>query len=420
MTKKNNNNNNLVSRLKSLELKIATKEPRGRPRKGKANNNKGAMVVYKGQGAYSAQQANGSYMSGNNFKLFDNIWGGSGAYKIKTNSLFKTGSQVPIMHSSDTSIRFCHREYLGEISSSVAYARQKSYSVNPGLATSFPFLAGIASHFQEYRFNGLIYHFKSTGATALVNGTNTAMGSIMMVAQYRADAALPSGKLELLNEAWSEECKTSDDMNLYIECDPRENPLGIQYIRTESNVANAQDQKFYDLCSITVASNGSQGANVVGEMWVSYDVSLKKPCIANAAGALAGNCAHYYGTLVTNALPFGVQNFIRNYGMLVTVDALLGTIGIVTTVGSRYLVDVVFHSAGSADLAQGTLTGGTRVSYFNYDAVDNIESGAISNQNILTELIEATAEQITITISVAAAGATSVDITVVQVNEDFK
>lgn len=128
---------------------------------------------------------------------------GLGAYKMKRNNVYNdmVSQQVPVMHSSSESVVFRHREYIADVSSSTTFTTT-SYSVNPGLSATFPYLCNIAQNFQEYQFNGLVFEFKSTSADAL-NSTNTALGSVILAAQYRADAPLFVDKQQMLNEMWS-------------------------------------------------------------------------------------------------------------------------------------------------------------------------------------------------------------------------
>lgn len=82
----------------------------------------------------------GQFAGNGIFKIF-----GMGAYKMSKNSLYssKTGSQVPFMHSTNESITFRHREYIGEVSSSIAFTTA-TYPVNPGMSATFPYLSTIA------------------------------------------------------------------------------------------------------------------------------------------------------------------------------------------------------------------------------------------------------------------------------------
>jgi len=278
---------------------------------------------------------------------------GLGAYKLKSNSLYRTSNQVPVMHSASESIIFRHREYIGDVSSTNAFTVVQ-YPINPGLPQSFPYLSTVASCFQEYKFRGLIYEFKSSGADALVSGTNTAMGTVSMVAQYRADAQPLQNKIEVLNEMWSTTAKTSDNTILPIECAPKENPMAVQYVRTGAGYSG--DIKLYDLAVLTVATGGSQGNNVIGELWASYEVEFLKPTLSVTGGVLAAD--HYVrsGTGVAPLGLIGVSKPVSTLGTTVTGNAITFPVGIV----GRYSI-VLYHLGTAAVLSYGavTITNGT-------------------------------------------------------------
>jgi len=204
---------------------------------------------------------------------------GQGSYTM-TNSCWNATQQVPIMHSSNESVRIRHREYIADIAIAGAPFVINTFSFNPGLPATFPYLSSIAENFQEYSFKGLIFEFKTTSATALASGTSTAMGSVMMAAQYRADAPVFSNKTQLLNEMWSVDTIPSASVVLPVECSPAETPMSHQYVRTGSVTG---DIKFFDLCTLSVATSGGQTGqnNVVGELWVSYDIELFKPQVSS-------------------------------------------------------------------------------------------------------------------------------------------
>lgn len=271
---------------------------------------------------------------------------GLGAYKMSRNSLYDstTGAQVPFMHSTSESIVFRHREYIGDISSSTAFTNQ-TFPVNPGLQGTFPYLSTLAAAFQEYKFRGLIFEFKSTGATALVSGTNTAMGTISMVAQYRADAPPPTNKQEVLNQMWSADGKTSESFILPIECAPKENPMSVQYIRGGEGFAG--DVKMYDLCTLQVSAVGSQGSNIVGELWASYEVEFFKPRMSETGGVI--NSAHYIRSTPGAGLVGLGQNIVStkcdNIGLTITSS----TIAFPANTVGKYLI-VVAHVGTAAVL----------------------------------------------------------------------
>lgn len=202
---------------------------------------------------------------------------GSGSYDIKQNNLWTAEGQVPFMHSANESFTMRHREFITNVSMAGATFTPRTFDINPGLATTFPYLSNIATNFQEYEFKGLVFEYKSTSSVALSTGTNTAMGVVMMAVQYRTDAPAFTNKQQLLNTMWSVDTPPSSKALLPVECAPEENPFNVQYVRNET--VTPGDPKLYDLGQLVVATEGGQAGqtNVVGELWVSYEVCLKKP-----------------------------------------------------------------------------------------------------------------------------------------------
>jgi len=228
---------------------------------------------------------------------------GAGAYNVRENSIWNgtISKQVPSVNGSNEAIRFRHREFIGDINSTTVYTSNTFY-LNPGLDDTFPYLAQLARAFQQYKFKGLVFEFKSTSANAL-NSTNTALGTVALAVQYRTDASAFTSKQEILNEMWAVDGKPSEDILLPVECDSSMTTIPIQYIRTGS-VPSGQDAKLYDLGKVTVATVGSQATATVGELWVSYDVEFYKPHMISSTG-LASEFALYSRSGATAALPFG-------------------------------------------------------------------------------------------------------------------
>jgi len=218
----------------------------------------------------------GSWLGSGIGKIF-----GSGAYKMSQNSLWSTSDQVPVMHSTSESVVIRHREFIQNVNSSTTFVVSE-FAINPGLISTFPWLASIASNFQEYNFKGLVFEFKSTSADAL-NSTNTALGTMAMAIQYRAGATSFTTKQQVLNEMWSADSKPANSFFMPVECAPAECPMDIQYIRTGA-LGSSDDIKFYDLGKLALCSDGSQAASVVGELWASYEVCLRKPILGGGIG----------------------------------------------------------------------------------------------------------------------------------------
>ena len=245
---------------------------------GFAGGSIGSMVGTPGAGA-TAGSALGAALS---------KWLGSGDYTVSSNSIVQRvarGSDaIPGMHSNGQTVLIRHKEYLGEIRGSQTFAVQRQLDINPGNTQVFPWLSSIAAQFQEYRLKGMVYHYVPSSGNA-VSSTNPALGTVMMQTSYRSNDSTPVSKVELLNEYWASESIPSEPFCHPIECDPKENPFNVQYVRTGS-VPTGDSVLLYDLGRTYIATSGQQvdGA-VLGDLWVTYEVELKKPMVeSNVTG----------------------------------------------------------------------------------------------------------------------------------------
>lgn len=208
---------------------------------------------------------------------------GSGDYVtnsegIKENSVL-IGGQIPSFSGTASTTRIKHREYLGDIltSSTAGAFSIQSYALNPGIQASFPWLSQVCgSTWQQYRINGMIFEFRSMSANAL-NSTNTALGSVVMCTDYDSKDAVFTSKQQMENTLYGVSCKPSSSMVHAIECQRSQTAVSELYVRA-SDVPSGADIRLYDLGRFSIATVGGQAANVnLGELWVSYDITLFKP-----------------------------------------------------------------------------------------------------------------------------------------------
>jgi len=158
---------------------------------------------------------------------------------------------------------------------------------------------------------GAVFHFNSTSADAL-NSANTALGSVIMCTQYRSTASTFTNKSQMLNEFFANDSKPSESFCHPVECDPKENPYNVQYVRGAA-VPSGEDKKTYDLGTFNIATMGFQGTSVnIGELWVTYEVELRKPVLTNTS-LFYGEYAHYYCATATSAAPLGSGTIVNKY-----------------------------------------------------------------------------------------------------------
>lgn len=232
---------------------------------------------------------------------------GLGDYEIKKNVLMS--GDLPEVYNmpkgGGTIIRY--QEYLGDVITSATPGQFKidAFNIQPGLASTFPWLSQVASNYEQYSIEGMVFQFRSTSANAL-NSTNTALGSVMMATNYDVTDPAFTSKAEMLNYEYSSSCKPSDSVLHMIECDPHQSVLTELYTRS-GDVPSNRDQKFYDLGKFQIATVGFQGASVnVGELCVTYQIRLLKPKLFATLGEDIACYQSFNRNTYTNTLPLGL------------------------------------------------------------------------------------------------------------------
>jgi hypothetical protein len=254
-------------------------------------------------------------------------WLGSGDYTVSSNSLVqKAASGVPMMHSTGQSVVIRHKEFVAQISGSQAFAIQQTLTLNPGLQGTFPWLSSIAASYQEYAIKGLVWHYVPTSGSA-VNSTNPALGSVMIQTSYRSNDSPPLSKIELMNEFWANEVVPSESMAHPVECDPKENPFNIHYVRGAS-VPTGDNQLLYDLGVTYVATSGMPAnGNVVGDLWVTYEIEFKKPVVASNVTGTGIYAAQFTGGATSNLLGGPIAHSYGNLPLTVNTNTFTIPVG---------------------------------------------------------------------------------------------
>lgn len=320
----------------------------------------------------------GSYAGRKLGQAFRSITGW-GDYAIKSNTLVHPNQAVPMFDGSG-SIRVRHKEYICSISSTTTFAIQ-SFALNPGQVETFPWLASIAQNYEQYRWNGMIFQFVSTSADAL-NSTNTALGKVVLATDYNAADTQYANIQQAMGSYFSNVGKPSESIMHAIECDPNQSPLKLSYVRLGDVEANA-DIRLSDLGNFQIATSGSQAAAVIGDLWVTYDITFVKPQLMAPLG-LDLPSAHYVLTLpAVSGSYFGTSRQERD-GSNLDVDITADAINFPETLEQgMYLINYSV-SGGSATVVTPTLT------FANCALVDDMFNGAtastISNSGVADDV----------------------------------
>lgn len=215
---------------------------------------------------------------------------GLGAYE--TNALVNAGGGaaegVPEFQQNGASVVISHREYISDVygtEAGVGFANQ-SYGLNPGLERSFPWLAQIATNYDEYSIKQLIFTFRSSIAPIGASSSGQ-VGTIIMATQYNAGEEPFADKESMMQYDGAMSAKVIDGLLSGVECDPSKMSGSVGKFTRSGPPPAGQDIKTYDLGTFNIAVTNIPAAyenQSLGELWVSYTVELRKPKFYNALG----------------------------------------------------------------------------------------------------------------------------------------
>jgi len=329
---------------------------------------------------------------------------GSGDYQLANRgraSYNVLAGQIPKFSTTRATNVVCHREYLLDVVGTSGFGLT-SFSLNPGLSATFPWLSTVANAYQEYRIHGMIFEFRSL-ATDYVN--SGIPGVLMMGTEYNATAAPFTSKQQMENSEYAVSVKPTVNQMHMIECAPGDTTLKQRYVRSGALSANS-DAKFYDWGTFQIATQGNSGITL-GELWISYCVEFFKPQLnSDLTGTpLAGTLSR---NTVTNAAPMGLVGLINAGDIL--ISSISNTSFQFAAIGTQiYSVEYVWTgSAATYTPPVPSYTNATALSEWNgkaYNYVVTPNSGATSITSAgLTTMVQVSGtgpQTVTMTLSTA-------------------
>lgn len=234
-------------------------------------------------------------------------------YNVLTNS-----TQIPKFDSTRQTNIVCHREYLGDITGTAGF-NNAQYALNPGIATTFPWLATIAQNYQEYVFHGVVFEFRPLITDFITGG---APGVVVMATNYNADATAYTTKQEMENSEYAVSVKPTDALIHGIECATNQTILPQRYVRSGA-VPVGQDLRLYDYGNFQFATQANPVQDL-GELWVSYCVEFHKPILPLDVGGDVSS-GHTYRTGATTASQFGLIQVVNNGSLSLTTTGTVVT-----------------------------------------------------------------------------------------------
>lgn len=242
------------------------------------------------------------------------MYTGQGSYSSSVDNSLIHGDTLGVPHFQGEQdggrVTVCHREFIGNIYAPALLApfSVQTYRINPGLESTFPWLAQIAANYEEYEMKQLIFTYRSTVADfASASGQ---VGQVLMATQYNNNKDPFYEKVTMMQYDGAMSGKTSETQLHGVECDPAKlSGHPGKYVRV-APVLPDEDLNDYDHAqfNIAVADAPSTYANqALGELWVSYTVELRKPKFFTGRG-LAISRDSFLTLSGTNTNPFNGSN----------------------------------------------------------------------------------------------------------------
>ena len=151
--------------------------------------------------------------------------------------------------------------------------------IQPGLLTSFPWLAVVAQCWEKYRFRKLAYRYVTRQPTSIG-------GSLILAPEYDAADNPPTSEVVMCSYQNAKEGAIWRDHSIELDPASLHDRGEYKYIRTAALPPN-RDIKTYDAGTFYTASAGTVllGASF-GKLWVDYEIELVIPTLPPEGVAL--------------------------------------------------------------------------------------------------------------------------------------
>jgi len=311
-------------------------------------------------------------------------------------------STAPRIEASRDQSRIVHRELIGSMVGSQAFAVAQSVPLNPGMAAFAPWLATQAQSWERYRFNKLRFcYYTRTGSNV--------PGSMMLAPDYDAgDSAPVSEQVASSYEDVEEDAPWKD-----ICCVLRPSALHAlgptKFVRSGALAPN-QDIKTYDAgtlfaCTVDATANGANW----GKLWVEYDVTLLTPQLNPAGGGPLASL-HITSPAPTTASMLAGQVVAPNSASFATVAGNVVTF----SQAGRYLVAYSGIGTSVTETVAPALSAGSSFELTQTQGAAAIVAGTTTAQEISLMVVQMIAGG-TITFANTYVAGTGADLYIAQV-----
>ena len=211
--------------------------------------------------------------------------------------------------------------------------------LNPGFATTFPWLSDVARNYQQFKVLGAVYEFASRASSVPFSQSGSAAtGVVCITTQYNANDPPYLDRVSAENSMYTSSTVPSKSVLHPIECDPSLGSLQTRYIYRPNQSDPLSYNKFYNMCRTTVFTELIPGRNggpslayaipkeansllvtypenqIIGDLWLMYDIVLEKVQTADVGGTPASSLEWLIpGTEAPIQAPILVSNALTRF-----------------------------------------------------------------------------------------------------------
>lgn len=242
------------------------------------------------------------------------------------------------MRSTGTGMRVIHREYFADLNLPTSeFNVAVDEPINPGNRALFPWLSGIATRFEAYRFNNLSVIYEPGSST-----DND--GWVMAAIDFDVVDAPPSSKIQMLSYDGARACQPWSA--LAYNCMPYNMHKLPQYYVAEQPVApKGTDAKTYFVGNLFLATQNASDPFVGGSLFVQYDIDLITPQLNSFSGnqSWIGSWIEAAGN--TPYLP--ITTILEGGNLAISIDGLTDNFTMTNSVFDGGLHEVLIPAPGA-------------------------------------------------------------------------
>jgi len=185
---------------------------------------------------------------------------------IGTKKAFKAPN---VQFSSDGNCTVTHYEYMFDVDGGAGAGFVQDVMINPQNGSAFTWLSSLATRFEMYKFQKLVFHYKPS------TGTNT-NGYVVIGFDFDPYDNSSPGKIEMM--AWKYSAKSApwQECRVNVTSDAR-TAIARYCDGTNPQASTTRGDLRFDYLGRLIVRSVSDSTLSLGEMFVEYTVQFKQP-----------------------------------------------------------------------------------------------------------------------------------------------